>query len=201
MQHSTDAAAAGRWAPPGEPQVEMAGRQVPKKEEATTGADLGIVVDVDAPGHLAVRVGDLVQIKKAHALIPSRRTNRNAWTIDRDQLHDLLRHSATAVYWLILDDGDVLVVPAKYIAALSNAATRRSPHLTVDRTSVRHTAVPLAHYLTDLVTGLWLGSNDEAVLAAAEGNSPSVRPRHVLGINVTVPRLLDDAPRRTTDGL
>ncbi|WP_425900930.1 hypothetical protein [Streptomyces sp. DT203] len=199
VQHSTDAAALGRWAPPGEPQVEMASRQVSKKEEATTGADLGIVVDVKAPGSLAVRVGDLVQIKKAHALIPSKKTKRSAWTIDRDQLEHLLRHSATAVYWLILDDGDVLVVPAKYLAAIGNATIRQSPHLTVDRTSVRHAGVPLTHYLADLVTGLWLGSNDEAVLYAAEGRSHGQGPRHVLGITVTVPRLLDDNPRWAVD--
>lgn len=134
-----------------------------KNEAAATSADLGIIEDVSAPGSLAVRVGGLVQVKKAHALIPSK-TKRNAWTGDRAQLQDLLRHSSTAVYRLILDDGDVLVVSTKYLAAIGNATIRRNPHLTVDSSSVRHAGVLPTHYLADLGTVLRAGSNDKAVL-------------------------------------
>jgi len=196
VQFCAETAQVGRWAPVGLPQVQMASRQVPKKEEATNGADVGVVIDVHAAGHLRTRIADLVQVKKTHALIPSRRTDKSAWTVDRDQLRKLLSHSATAVYWLIEGDGSILVVPAKYLAGIAAATERQSPHLTVDRSQLRHVAVPLAHHLTDLMMGMWLGSGEESVLNAAEGNTPGVRPRHVLGITVTVPRLLDERPGR-----
>ncbi|MGW4147506.1 hypothetical protein [Streptomyces albogriseolus] len=195
VQRLSQVSDTGHWVQADSPDIELASRQVTKKEESTTGADIGIVVDVQASGQLRMRWGDLVQVKKADALIPSR-PRRDAWRIHRNQLHKLLEHSPTAAYWLILGDGDLLVVPAKYLAAMSNATERQADHLLVRRCDVRHVAVPLAHYLTDLIVGMWLGGNDEATLSAAEGRTPGNRPRQVLGITVTVPRREDNQPFR-----
>lgn len=60
------------------------------------------------------------------------------------QLHTLLEHSASAVYWLICCAGDVLVVPAKFLVAIENATARpSSKQFTVGYAAVRHTAILL----------------------------------------------------------
>jgi hypothetical protein len=197
VQHFADTMALTRWMSPASPEVVMASRQVTKTEESSTGADLGVVVDVQA-SDVTTRIGDLVQVKKPYALIPSRNSNREVWTIERKQLTLLLNRSATAVYWLLRTDGTPLVVPAKYLAALG-VRSKSGKTFTVDYITVRHAAVDLPSYLTDLVIGLWLGSSDEQVLAAAEGTAPRQRPRHVLAITVTLPRLIDERPRHRRD--
>lgn len=167
------------------PHLRVGHRTVTKKEEKTSGADIGVVVDVRVPGKLQLRTGDLIQVKKA-----PRRGREDTWTIKRRQLHDLLEHSASAVYWLICSAGDILVVPAKILAAIEGATARPSAkQFTVGYTAVRHTAIPMEQYLPDLIVGLWLGSNSEKTLRAAQGTGRTTRPRFALTIDVVFDHL------------
>ncbi|MEU9993608.1 hypothetical protein AB0E10_44130 [Streptomyces sp. NPDC048045] len=185
---------AGHWADPGSPEVALATRQETKKAEKATGADIGIVLEIAAPGRLTTRIGDLVQVKKANALIPSA-SQRDAWKINRLQLDTLLERSPTAAYWLIPRSGDVNVVPAKLLAAIGAANPGHASSFTVGHSDVRHAAVRLEHYITDLTAGMWLGSTGAATLAAAAGEDQANRPEFFLNIKVTLPRFLDDVPR------
>jgi hypothetical protein len=170
------------------PHLRVGHRTVTKKEEKTSGADIGIVVDVRVPGQLQLRTGDLIQVKKA-----PRRGREDTWAIKRRQLHDLLGHSASAVYWLIRSTGDILVVPAKFLAAVEGATARSSSkQFTVGYTAVRHTAIPMEQYLPDLIVGLWLGSNSEKTVRAAQGTGRTTRPRFALTIDVVFDRRKDE---------
>ena len=94
------------------------------------------------------------------------------------------------VYWLIRSTGDILVVPAKFLAAIEGATVRpSSKQLTVGYTAVRHTAIPMEQYLPDLIVGLWLGSNSENTLRAAQGTSRATKPRFALTIDVVLDHL------------
>lgn len=164
------------------PHLRVGHRTVTKKEERTNGADIGVVVDIRVPGRLQLRTGDLIQVKKS-----SRTGREDTWTIKRRQLHDLLEHSASAVYWLIRGTGDVFVVPAKFFAAVEGAIARpSSKQFTVGHAAVRHTAVPMEQYLPDLVVGLWLGSSSDRTLQAAQGTGRTTRPRFALTIDVVL---------------
>ncbi|MGW3649247.1 hypothetical protein [Streptomyces sp. NPDC000878] len=192
-KHLSTASTAGRRLAPGAPEVELASRQETKHAEKGNGADVGIVLDVAVPGRMTARIGDLVQVKKAKALIPSA-PHRDTWKIDDTQLATLLDQSATATYWLIPDSGEVRVLPAKFLAAVRDGKTGGTGSFTVGHTEIRNSAIGLEHYLTDLITGLWLGSGGRP-LAAASGHDPRNRPTFFLRINVTLP-LLDDQYRR-----
>lgn len=166
------------------PHLRVGHRTVTKREEKVNGADIGVVVDVRVPGRLHLRSGDLIQVKKA-----PRVGREDTWTIKRLQLHTLLEHSASAVYWLIRTSGDVLVVPAKFLAAIESATARpSSKQFTVSHTAVRHAAIRMEQYLPDLVVGLWLGSTGERTLQAAQGTGGTTRPRFALTIDVVLPR-------------
>lgn len=182
---------AGQWTDPDSPEVALASRQETKNAEKATGADIGIVLEVTVPGRLTTRIGDLVQVKKANALIPSA-SRSDSWKINRLQLDTLLELSSTATYWLIPGSGDVYVVPAKFLAAVGAARSGRDSLFTVGHSDVRHAAVSLEHYLTDLAAGMWLGSTSAATLSAAAGENPANRPEFFLNIKVTLPRFLDD---------
>jgi hypothetical protein len=167
------------------PHLRVGHRTVTKREEKTSGADIGVIVDVRVPGHLQLRTGDLIQVKKA----PRGTGREDRWTIKRRQLHDLLEHSASAVYWLIRKTGDVLVVPAKYLAAVEGATARASSQqFTVGYQAVRQTAIRMEQYLPDLVVGLWLGSSSERTLQAAQGTGSTTRPRFALTIDIVLDR-------------
>ncbi|MEU3792998.1 hypothetical protein AB0F07_24875 [Streptomyces fructofermentans] len=180
-----------QWMDPDSPEVALASRQETKNAEKATGADIGIVLEVTVPGRLTTRIGDLVQVKKANALIPSASPS-DSWKINRLQLDTLLEISSTATYWLIPRSGDVYVVPAKFLAAIGAANSGRDSLFTVGHSDVRHAAVSLEHYLTDLTAGMWLGGTSAATLAAAAGENPANRPEFFLNIKVTLPRFLDD---------
>ena len=178
----TDLPAHTRLADVAGPHLRVGHRTVTKKEEKTSGADIGVVVEVRVPGRLQLRTGDLIQVKKA-----LRRGRGDTWTVKRRQLHDLLEHSGSAVYWLIRATGDVLVVPAKFLAAIEGATARASSkQFTVGYTAVRHAAIRMEQYLPDLIVGLWLGSNSERTLQAAQGTGRTTRPRFALTIDVVL---------------
>ncbi len=172
------------------PHLRVGHRTVTKKEERANGADIGVVVDVRVPDRLQLRTGDLIQVKKSAALTPGRAGREDTWTVKRRQLHDLLEHSASSVYWLIRGNGDVLVVPAKFLAAVEGATARpSSQQFTVGYTAVRHTAVTIEQYLPDLIVGLWLGSSSERTLQAAQGTGRTTRPRFALTIDVVLEQM------------
>ncbi|CAL9667749.1 hypothetical protein SUDANB2_07251 (plasmid) [Streptomyces sp. enrichment culture] len=165
----------------------MTGRLSDRDQERANGADIGVVVDVRVPGRLQLRTGDLIQVKKSAALTPGRAGREDSWTVKRRQLHDLLEHSASSVYWLIRSTGEVLVVPAKFLAAVEGATARpSSQQFTVGYTIVRHTAVAIDQYLPDLIVGLWLGSSSERTLKAAQGTGRTTRPLFALTIDVVL---------------
>ncbi|MEU9203391.1 hypothetical protein [Streptomyces sp. NPDC048332] len=182
---------AGQWTDPDSPEVALASRQETKNAEKATGADIGIVLEVTVPGRLTTRIGDLVQVKKANALIPSASAG-DSWKINRLQLDTLLGVSSTATYWLIPSSGNVYVVPAKFLAAVGAARSGRDSLFTVGHSDVRHAAVSLEHYLTDLTVGMWLGGTSAATLSAASGENPANRPEFFLNIKATLPRFLED---------
>ncbi|MFE0680618.1 hypothetical protein ACFW17_07410 [Streptomyces sp. NPDC058961] len=187
VREFTDLPAHTRLAGVAGPNLRVGHRTVTKKEERSNGADVGVVVDIRVPGRLLLRTGDLIQVKKSTALAPGRSDRADAWTIKRRQLHDLLDHSASAAYWLIRGSGDVLVIPAKFLAAAEGATARpASQQFTVSYTAIRHTAVPMEQYLPDLIVGLWLGSTSEHTLEAAQGTSRTTRPRFALSIDVVL---------------
>ncbi|WP_442803770.1 hypothetical protein OG411_34030 [Streptomyces pseudogriseolus] len=91
------------------------------------------------------------------------------------------------MYWLIRGNGDVLVVPAKFLAAVEGATARlSSKQFTVGYTTVRHAAITMEQYLPDLVVGLWLGSSSERTLQAAQGTGRTTRPRFALTIDIVL---------------
>jgi hypothetical protein len=170
------------------PQVSMAQRTVPKKEESTIGADLCVVVHAHLPGSLVIRFGDLVQVKKTN-LLTAPRGRADSWKVDVPQLRKLLHQSATAVYWLIRRSGDILIVPAKLVAALN--AGQDTPGLgsfTIRYSEVRHVAVPLDQYICDLLLGMWLGTADAYQLDVIDGTSGRTKPRTILDITVRRPQ-------------
>ncbi|MFJ6435385.1 hypothetical protein [Streptomyces sp. NPDC091416] len=93
---------------------------------------------------------------------------------------------------LIPSSGNVYVVPAKFLAAVGAARSGRDSLFTVGHSDVRHAAVSLEHYLTDLTVGMWLGGTSAATLSAASGENPANRPEFFLNIKATLPRFLED---------
>ncbi|SMD24606.1 hypothetical protein [Lentzea albidocapillata] len=170
----------------GGPEISLAQRPVRKADERTIGADVGLVVDVDLPSRMRVRLGELVQVKKSTRLHGVAGTT-DSWRIETRQLSALLDHSPTAVYWLIQQTGDVLCVPAKLLHAIVEGRDKPgSSSLTVRYSEVRHAAIGLGQYLRDLVVGLWVGSCGEPTLGVASGANDRIRPMRVLDLRVRV---------------
>ncbi|MER7506708.1 hypothetical protein AB0L05_42005 [Nonomuraea pusilla] len=168
------------------PRIEVERRTVPKKEESRIGADLGLVVSVEVPSHASIRFGDLVQIKKSNLLrVPG--PGADSWVVAIGQLEDLLRCSATAVYWMIAEDGAVRVVPAKMLLALRRGGSKPNARtFTVRYSDIRHVAIPLGHYLCDVLLGMWVASSNPETLAIADGSNERTKPRHLLGISIRI---------------
>ncbi|GAA2211402.1 hypothetical protein GCM10009850_068610 [Nonomuraea monospora] len=81
------------------PKIEVERRIVPKSEEEI-GADIGVVVSIQVPAHATITYGDLAQIKKSK-LLRKPGPGSDSWAIAISQLEELLRCSATVMYWLI----------------------------------------------------------------------------------------------------
>ncbi|WP_101382985.1 hypothetical protein [Kitasatospora sp. GP30] len=173
------------------PELSLGSRQETKFAEKGSGADVGILLKVSLPGREVIEVADLVQVKKANSLIPSA-SGGEAWQINRLQLDQLLRVSPTAVYWLIAGSGDVMAVPAKVLLVTGLMKTGGSARFTVGHSDIRHAAVGLEHYFTDLITGLWLGSTSDETVAAAKGLDPRNRPEFFLTIDVMFTQQRDE---------
>lgn len=167
------------------PELTVSSRTNSKHEESTTGADLALVVNIDVRGALATQFAETVQVKKSARLHDD--PDRDQWTIKNSQLQDLLNRSPTAVYWLLANDGDVLVVPAKLLAAAAAGSERQDQQtFQVGYAAVRHAAVDLAQFFVDLLVGAWLGSDRPTLLNYANGTGTQERPYAVLAVRVTV---------------
>jgi hypothetical protein len=172
------------------PKLSVARRTVPKSEERTIGADLGILAIVELPGHARVRFGDLIQVKKSKLLLRNSRSplsSADSWRIDIPQLETLLSLSATSVYWLITRDGNVHAVPAKILLALSRGHGKPGAgSFTCHYRDIRHAAITLGQYLCDMLLGMWTGSTNPTTLAVVDGSNGETHPRNLLTVTVQV---------------
>ncbi|MGW0804053.1 hypothetical protein [Nonomuraea sp. NPDC002799] len=168
------------------PKVEVERRIVPKSEEKEIGADIGVVVSIQVPAHATITYGDLVQIKKSK-LLRKPGPGSDSWAIAIGQLEELLRCSATAVYWLIAQSGVVYVVPAKMILALRHGRGKpNAGSFTVRYSDIRHVAIKLGHYFCDVLLGMWVASSNPETLAIADGSNARTSPRHLFRVSVRI---------------
>lgn len=163
----------------------MSSRTNGKREESSTGADLALVVNIDVRGALKIEFAETVQVKKSVRLHDD--SHRDQWTIKNNQLQDLLDRSPTAVYWLLANDGNVLVVPAKLLAAAAAGSGKQDQQtFQVGYAAMRHAAVDLAQFFVDLLVGSWLGSDRPALLDYAKGTGTPERPYAAITVRVAV---------------
>jgi hypothetical protein len=166
------------------PQLTVATRTNGKAEETGSGADLALTVAIDLAGALRTEFAEAVQVKKSTRLHAD--PDRDTWTVANDQLEALLDRSASAVYWLLANDGGVLVVPAKLLVAIARGTGREiQGTFQVGYADVRHAAVDLAQFFVDLLVGAWLGSDRPGLLAYAAAGGSASAPYAVLEIDVT----------------
>lgn len=152
------------------------------KHEPTSGADLGIVVDVAAEG-IELVIGHLVQVKQA-----SNREDQTAppgWLIGFEQLRILLAQDPTATYWLIQQHHSpkVIAVPAKLLLGIFHAR-KATTAITVTWADVRSAAASLGQMLLDLLVGLWIGSTNAALVEMAQGRDSRHSPASVLHVRI-----------------
>ncbi|MEU8202929.1 hypothetical protein [Streptosporangium sp. NPDC049046] len=168
------------------PRIEVERRTVPKKEESKIGADIGIVVSVEIPSYARIRFGDLIQVKKSN-LLREPGPGADSWVVAIGQLEDLLRCSATAVYWMIAQDGTVHVVPAKMLMALRHGRGKQNAgSFTVRYSDIRHVGIQLGHYLCDVLLGMWVASSNSEILSIADGSNSRTSPLHLLSISIRI---------------
>ncbi len=173
------------------PLVSVSQRPVSKStEEPKYGCDLALLVKADVPKRYLNAWADLVQVKKSNALLNTDVANSagDSWVIKNKQLNDLLKWSATSVYWLFAITGEVFVVPAKHLLAIKNGTGKsKGKSFTVGYTQVRSAAIPLEQYLVSLLIGQWLGTSAEETVKFAEGRLPNLRPKAIIEITVSLP--------------
>ncbi|MEA3075285.1 MAG: hypothetical protein QOF60_193 [Actinomycetota bacterium] len=168
--------------------VSLSQRPVPKKEEASWGCDLALLLDVAVHGSLELRTAELIQVKKSKLLVRRQRLRRTAaegWVIDVEQLRTLLGLSESSAYWLILAGGEVVSLPARVVYGLAQGrGALKQATFTVGYNDVRHSAVPIEQFLPELVMGMWVGSISSACVEFAQGQDNAVVPRHIIEISV-----------------
>ena len=172
----------------GTPRLTLSQREVSKNiEEPVYGCDLAFLIKAQAPGVYLMEWTDLVQVKKSRAMSNPAATPRtpDSWTIDIKQLEKMLGFSSTAVYFLFCAQGGVLVVPARYLLGFvhGKAGAKKSATRTLGYNDVRSAAVPLEHYLIDLLIGQWIGTNAKQTMDFVKGNL-KIKPRIVIDVAV-----------------
>lgn len=178
----------------GAPALRLLQREISKNEEETKyGCDLAFLVKASAPGVYLMEWADLVQVKKSRAMSTANATalTSDSWTIKINQLNTLIENSATAVYFLICAEGEILVVPARYLLGFvyGKEGAENNDTRTLGYNDIRSAAIPLEQYLIDLLIGQWLGSNSQTTLGFV-GGSQKLKPRLVIEavIEFTAPR-------------
>ncbi len=159
-------------------------------EEPIYGCDLAWLLNGNVRGRYSSTWVELVQIKKTTVLHGRRKAGGRAdsWRIESKQLKDILKWSATATYWLIASDGELLVIPAKHLIAIQRGREKSASaeKFTVGYHEIRSAAIPLEQYLVELVIGQWVGTISPEVLSFAVGESTNIRPRMVIEVTITV---------------
>lgn len=187
-----------------QPRIQLFGKHPPiltakqrpiskSKEEPTYGCDLAWLITGNVTGRFEATWVDLVQVKKSLALVQSesnfnKKTARaDSWKIESAQLDTILLWSQTATYWMIAAAGEVLVIPAKHLAAIRRGTGKLLPQKTfnVGYHEVRSAAIPLSQYLTELLIGQWLGTTTDAAISFAQGCNPHLQPRMVIELQIT----------------
>lgn len=173
------------------PIVSVSQRPISKStEEPKYGCDLAFLVKADVPNRYLNTWADLVQVKKSNSLLNTEaaKSAGDSWMIKNKQLSDLLKWSATSVYWLFAVTGDVFVLPAKHLLAIKKGTGKsKGKSFTVGYAQVRSAAIPLEQYLVGLLIGQWLGTSAEETVKFAEGSLPNLRPKAIIEINVSIP--------------
>ncbi|SMG18344.1 hypothetical protein [Agreia pratensis] len=152
--------------------------------EKLSGADLGIVVDINLPGRQKVRTGHLVQVKQA-----GNREDPQAapsWKIDVEQLKLILTMDPGATYWLIQlhRAPKVISVPAKVL--LGVCVSRNNEKVaTATYDQIRSASVGVGTELLDLLLGLWLGDAGQEAVERASGLNSRHAPAIVLTLSLT----------------
>lgn len=178
----------------GAPALRLLQREISKNEEETEyGCDLAFLVKASAPDVYRMEWADLVQVKKSRAMSTANATalTSDSWTIKIKQLNTLIGKSATAVYFLICAEGEILVVPARYLLGFVHGkeGAENNDTRTLGYNDIRSAAIPLEQYLIDLLVGQWLGSSSQETLGFVGGNQ-KLKPRLVIEaiIEFTAPR-------------
>lgn len=159
-------------------------------EEPKYGCDIAWIITGVVRGSFDATWVDLVQVKKSSAL--QRQTKKSSrpdsWRIDIEQLNKILKWSATSTYWLIGSAGNILVIPAKHLAAVSRGTGKSSgaKSFTVGYNDARSVAIPLEQYLVDLLIGQWLGTSSDDVVQFAHGENTNIRPRTIIEVGISV---------------
>jgi hypothetical protein len=176
----------------GAPALKLLQREISKNEEETEyGCDLAFLVKASAPDVYLMEWADLVQVKKSRAMSTANATalTSDSWTIKIKQLNTLI--GKTAVYFLICAEGEILVVPARYLLGFVHGkeGAENNDTRTLGYNDIRSAAIPLEQYLIDLLVGQWLGSSSQATLGFVGGNQ-KLKPRLVIEalIEFTAPR-------------
>lgn len=155
-------------------------------EEPRWGCDVALLLNADIRPNVRIELAELVQVKKSQAFAAKKSTAlHEKWRIDIPQLVALLDRSQSAGYWLVLSTGEVVCLTARWIHALArgrDALGHRT--VTIGYNEVRHAAVPMEQFLSELFIGMWIGSVDESTVAFARGDDANVRPRHIFEVSV-----------------
>lgn len=159
-------------------------------EEPVYGCDLAWLLNATVWGRYSATWVDLIQVKKSKTLQHNSRARPrvDSWQIDCKQLNNLLKWSATAAYWLIASAGEVLVIPARHLEGIRRGTEKHvnSKTFTAGYHEVRSAAIPLEHYLGDLLIGQWVGTSSEEVVQFALGENSTIRPRLVVEVTISV---------------
>jgi hypothetical protein len=122
---------------------------------------------------------------------PNKTKNRaNSWVIESKQLDDILKWSATAVYWFIASNGEVFVIPAKHLVSIKrgNSKATSAKTFTIGYHEVRSVAIPLEQYFVELLIGQWLGTISEDVIKFVQNGNANIRPRVVIEVTISTNR-------------
>ena len=162
-----------------EPKITLEHRTLKEAEETVHGPDIAFIVQANMQNAMTLKIAEFVQVKK-----PNRTGEKwiDSWVINVAQLNDLLKTSASAVYWLIDTDGTVLAVPAKLVKA--RIPGKKSNTFTLRFNEVRSTAIPIDQFLVELLIGAWIGSGESSAIEIALGNDPKLVPRNLVEIQV-----------------
>lgn len=152
----------------------------PYRMEKRSGADIGLVLEINAYGLMESRRACIIQAKKQSVV---NETPKPKWTIERTQLEKLINFGDGALYWLYGLGPGVLVVPARVIIGMLKGKKKSSLNFS-ELVSSSHSITDFLVY--DFIAG-WIGeiSPDKVDMALGE-KTPGIGPDFILKIIITV---------------